>query len=613
MAEKAAAYDVARGGWSETRTCVVLGGRGFIGRTLVNRLLRLGGWIVRVADSSSHSLLLDSSSGSDSLLSDAISSGQASFCHVDVLDTSQIVKVTTGADVVFYMEPKDLDTHDFCNCYMIIVQGAKNVINACRESKVKRLVYNSSVDVVFDGSQDILNGDESFTHPGKFKDMTVDLKFQAEGLIRLANNIGGLQTCVLRPSNVFGPGETQFVPLLANLAKFGLAKFITGSGGNMSDFTYVENVAHAHICAAETIDSRVVSVAGKAFFITNLDPIMFWEFISLILEGLGYQRQLSWAREGNKETYSPNWSCQLHCRPFIKVPTWMVSYVVILSQYIHDKLGYRMYKYSVSPHYIVQLASRNRTFDCSAAQKHLGYSPVVSLEDGIKSTVASFSHLSKDSSFMRFGNFDEQSKAEKLLGSGIDVLLWRDERKTFMCFLILALAFYWFFFCGKTFTSSAAQLLLLVTAILYGYGILASDICAFAVQKIPSSCFEIQNSDVKNSIRSISYMWNRVVCSIRLLAKGEDWSRFFKVVAFLYLFKWIVSYSLAVLVGIVLVFAFTAFFIYEQYESVIKGLWAVLLFGIMESKGLIINTLPDSITAFLRNNNGSHQEKAHFS
>ncbi|MBA0797413.1 hypothetical protein Gohar_008116 [Gossypium harknessii] len=221
----------------------------------------------------------------------------------------------------------------------------------------------------------------------------------------------------------------------------------------MSDFTYVENVAHAHICAAETMDSWVVSVAGKAFFITNLEPIMFWEFISLILEGLGYQR------------------------PFIKVPTWMVSYVVILSQYIHDKLGYRMYKYSVSPHYIVQLASRNRTFDCSAAQKHLGYSPVVSLEDGIKSTVASFSHLSKYSSFMRFGNFDEQSKAEKLLGSGIvaDVLLWRDERRTFMCFLILALAFYWFFFCGKTFTSSAAQLLLLVTAILYGYGILASD------------------------------------------------------------------------------------------------------------------------------------------
>lgn len=54
--------------------------------------------------------------------------------------------------------------------------------------------------------------------------MLIDLKFQAEGLIMLANNIDGLLTCALRPSNVFGPGDTQFVPFLVNLAKSGLAK-----------------------------------------------------------------------------------------------------------------------------------------------------------------------------------------------------------------------------------------------------------------------------------------------------------------------------------------------------------------------------------------------------
>ncbi|PPD91890.1 hypothetical protein GOBAR_DD11158 [Gossypium barbadense] len=75
--------------------------------------------------------------------------------------------VTTGADVVFYMELTDLDTHDFSNCYMIIVQD------------------------VFYGSQDILNGDESFAYPGKSKDMTVDLKFEAEGLIRYYTDPSG--------------------------------------------------------------------------------------------------------------------------------------------------------------------------------------------------------------------------------------------------------------------------------------------------------------------------------------------------------------------------------------------------------------------------------------
>ncbi|XVF84372.1 hypothetical protein PTKIN_Ptkin17bG0031300 [Pterospermum kingtungense] len=571
----AAANDVVFGDWSETRTCVVLGGRGFLGRTLVSRLLRLGGWIVRVVDSSSHSLQLDPS---DSLLSDALCSGEASFCHIDVRDTSQIIKVTKGADVVFYMEPTDLNAQDFCTCYMIIVQGAKNVIKACRESKVRRLVYNSSADVVFYGSRDILLGDESFTCPGKFHDILIDLKFQAEGLITLANNIDGLLTCVLRPSNAFGPGDTRLVPLIVNLAKSGLGKFITGNGENMSDFTYAENVAHAHICAAETLDSRIVSVAGKAFFITNLEPVMFWEFVSLILEGLGYQR------------------------PFIKAPTWMVSSIFSLLQCIHEELYFRMCKYSVSPHYIVQLASCTRTFDCSAAQKHLGYSPIVYLEDGVKSTIQSFSHLAKDSSFTRCSNINEQSKAEKLLGSGIvaDVLLWRDEKRTFACFLTLAFVFYWFFLCGRTFTSSAARLLLLVTVFLYGYGFLSSKICGFAVQRISSSHFEISES-VTNSLRSISYSWNRGVRNIRLLAKGEDWSKFFKVVVFLYFTKWILSYSLAMVIGLALVFTFTAFYGYEQYESEIDGLGEVLFCVIMEAKELLRRNLPAPLVSFHQN------------
>ena len=39
--------------------------------------------------------------------------------------------------------------------------GSKNVINACRECKVRKLIYNSTADVIFDGSRDICNGDES--------------------------------------------------------------------------------------------------------------------------------------------------------------------------------------------------------------------------------------------------------------------------------------------------------------------------------------------------------------------------------------------------------------------------------------------------------------------
>ena len=58
----------------------------------------------------------------------------------------------------------------------------------------------------------------------QFEDMLTDIKTQAEGLVLIANNIDGLVTCALRPCNVFGPGDKQFLPYLVNKAKSGHAK-----------------------------------------------------------------------------------------------------------------------------------------------------------------------------------------------------------------------------------------------------------------------------------------------------------------------------------------------------------------------------------------------------
>ncbi|KAJ4838470.1 3beta-hydroxysteroid-dehydrogenase/decarboxylase isoform 3 [Turnera subulata] len=430
------------------KTCAVLGGRGFLGRSLVTKLLQLGDWIVRVSDSAL-SLQLDLTHPPDSLLHDAVSSGRASYHHLDVRDVSQITKAIGGSSVVFYMEADDLTTHDFYLCYMTVVQGAKNVIHACRECNVRQLIYNSTADVVFDGSHDILDGDESLRFNWKFHDMMSDLKAQAEALILYTNNIDGLLTCALRPSNVFGPGETQLVPFLVNLAKSGWAKFIVGGGENLSDFTYAENVTHAHICAAEALNSRMISVAGKAFFITNLEPMKFWDFVSSILEGFGYQR------------------------PLVNLPARLVWYYILILKWTHEKLGSKRYNHSMLTHFF-HLASRTRTFNCTAAQKHLGYSPVVSLEDGITSTIESFSHFSGDMSLTRCPNFERQSKVEKLLGTGkvADILLWRDEKETFLYFVVLSFILFWFLLSGRTFITSIANLMLWIITILFGYGFL---------------------------------------------------------------------------------------------------------------------------------------------
>ncbi|CAL5211593.1 unnamed protein product [Lathyrus oleraceus] len=549
----------------KTKTCVVLGGRGFIGKSLVLRLLKLGNWIVRVADST-HSLQLHSS---ESLLAEALSSSRASYFHLDVTDKHRVAKVLEGSSVVFYMDVDGISyDNDFYNCYKLIVQGAKNVITACRDCKVKRLIYNSSADVVFD---DLHKGVKSSAYQWKVDNILIDLKAHAEALILDANDIDGVLTCSLRPSNVFGPGDTEIVPYFLKLARYGFTKFIIGTGDNRSDFTFYENVAHAHICAEEALNFQTVSVAGKAFFITNLEPMKFWEFLSLLLEGLGYQR------------------------PFIKLPANLVQYILSVLMWLHEKLGPRCFSYPLLVRFL-QLASHTQTFNCSPAQKDIGYSPIVSLEEGVTLTIESFAHLAKDSSFSRCSGCVDRSKADKLLGCGkvADILLWRDEKASFTYFLGLFFLFYWFFLSGSSLISSGARLLLLATLLLCGHGFLPSKL-----HVLPVSNFKISDTVVKDSVAITVHLWNKGFQNIKGLAQGDDWSKFFKVAVLIYLLKLILSKFLTTLIGTGLALAFMVFFVYEQYESEIDGLAGILTTSLKEFTIYLMRNSPLFVSRLL--------------
>nr|XP_018625101.1 3beta-hydroxysteroid-dehydrogenase/decarboxylase isoform X2 [Nicotiana tomentosiformis] len=551
----------------ELETCVVLGGRGFVGKWLVDRLLRVGNWIVRIADSLP-SLQLEPS---ESLLSHALSSGRASYFHVDVLHKSHIIAVIDGASVVFYMDSRDSYAHDFYICYTIVVQGAKNIITACQECKVKRLVYNSSAEVVLNSWQDIHGGDESLPYSSKFVNMVTDLKAQAEALVLVANDADGLLTCALRPSYVFGPEDNYLSSLLVNVAKSGWAEFIIGLGDNMSDFTYVENVAHAHICAEKALRSRGSNICGKAFFITNLKPMKFKDIVSLVMERLGYQRSM------------------------IKIPARVIQYSTLIMKWTISRMS-NWNPDNVPVFDIIELALCHRRFNCFAAQKYIGYSPVVSLEEGVALTTKSF-HLARESSLSSDSDTDEESNVHKLLGgrkgcAAAEILLWRDEQRTFTCFLLLVFIHYWFFLSGRSFLSSLAQLLLMIASALWGYSILPPTIYGIAVPRISWSFFEISEVDMRNCFYNLAYTWNRMSHLASLLAQGEDWSIFLKAAVPLYFVKLIIADCLTFALGIALALAFTSFLIYEQYEDEIDST-ANVIFSI--SKGaftLLMRSLP---------------------
>uniref|UniRef100_A0A453LBW0 Uncharacterized protein n=1 Tax=Aegilops tauschii subsp. strangulata TaxID=200361 RepID=A0A453LBW0_AEGTS len=152
-------------------------------------------------------------------------------------------------------------------------------------------------------------------------------------------------------------------------------------------------------------------------------------------------------------------------RPRVNLPAKMLLFAAQFSNMIHHRLGLQMS--STPPLYpdAVYFLSHTRTFNISKARRQLGYAPTVSLEDGIMRTAASVSELQDNLGISRKQGACGSSKADKLLGSGVaaDILLWRDEKKTFSYITLLFLLFYWFFLSDRTFVSSSAKILLVIS------------------------------------------------------------------------------------------------------------------------------------------------------
>ncbi|GLT74202.1 hypothetical protein SLA2020_460130 [Shorea laevis] len=521
----------------EGRWCAVTGGRGFAARHLVEMLLRKEQYSVRIADLPAKiELELHEENG---LLGEALRSGRAQYISADLRNKAQVLQAFEGVEVVFHMAAPNSSINNFQLHHSVNVQGTKNVVDACVELKVKRLIYTSSASAVFDGVNGIFNGNESLPYPEKDIDSYSTTKAEGEALVIESNGVNGLLTCCLRPSGIFGPGDKLFVPSLVSAARAGKLKFIIGDGNNIHDFTYVENVAHAHVCAERALASgreTAKKAAGQAYFVTNMEPIKFWEFVSQIIEGLGYQR------------------------PRIKIPAIVVmpiAQVVELTYRLFGPYGMKLPQFTPSR---VRLVSGNRSFDCSKAKEHLRYEPLIPLQiEGIKRTIDSYSDLKAENQPKREG----PSKASLFLGHGrvADTLLWKDRKQTMTVILILVAIYYNFIASGSTIMTALSKLLLVVSVLLFIHGCLPDKMLGYTVEKIPASHFQLSEEKSHQIAMSFASLWNYAVNVLRSLCKGKDSLLFLKVVFSLLLLSFLEAISLQSLFIIGLPTAFVAFYL----------------------------------------------------
>ncbi len=272
----------------------------------------------------------------------------------DLTDREALLKAAQGCDIIFHIAAKAGIWGSYDEFYQTNVIGTKNVLSACGAHGIHKLVYTSSPSVVFDGV-DVEGGDESLPYPAHFEAHYPRTKAEAEQLV-LAANGAELATVSLRPHLIWGPGDNHLAPRIIAKGKSGRLRRI-GNRPCLVDTVYVDNAAQAHLLAADrlTPDSPL---AGKAYFISNNEPIPLWEMVNRILGAAGVAPASG--------TISPQLAYTLG---------------------IVCETAWKLFNLSGEPPMTRFMAKELATahwFDISAACRDLGYQPEVSIDEGLQ-------------------------------------------------------------------------------------------------------------------------------------------------------------------------------------------------------------------------------------
>lgn len=321
---------------------LVTGGGGFLGRAIVRGLLK-DGVDVRVLARGEYPDLV-------ALGVDAV--------RGDIADREATTAAAQDCDVVFHVAGKPgmwgpLEAYRLTN-----VLGTQNVIAACREQGVGRLVYTSTPSVVHGGG-DIEGGDESLPYPEHFEGPYPETKAEAERFV-LAANSPALATVALRPHLIWGPGDNHLIPRLLERARAGRMVFV-GREDKLIDTTYIDTAASAHIQAAKLLKPGA-ACAGKAYFISQGDPRPASEITNAILVACGMKPVQR------------------------RIPVWLAYVVGAVAEFLYRRLGIE----AEPPvtRFVAGQMSTAHWYDTSAARRDLGFEPELTIEEGLRRLAA---------------------------------------------------------------------------------------------------------------------------------------------------------------------------------------------------------------------------------
>jgi len=229
---------------------LVIGGAGFIGSHVVEELLKTDVAGVTVYDNLAR--------GKVSNLTESLSDPR---CRIfadggDVRDTDVLRKAMDGIDGVVHLAAMWLlHCKDYPRtAFEVNIGGTFNVLEACAQAGVKRLVYSSSASVYGDAAEVPMTEE----HPFNNRNFYGATKIAGEAMCRAFFDRYGLSYVGLRYMNVYGPHQDQtaaytgVIPIMLNMIDRNETPVINGDGTQAYDFITVRDAARANVLALES-------------------------------------------------------------------------------------------------------------------------------------------------------------------------------------------------------------------------------------------------------------------------------------------------------------------------------------------------------------------------
>lgn len=327
---------------------LVTGGTGFLGRRLVERLLAAGRSVTVLGRTPAPDL----------------AARGVRFVRAALDDEAAVAAACAGQGTIFHVAAKVGiwgRTEDF---FRTNVLGTRALLAGARAHGVPRFVHTSTPSVVYNG-RDLAGADETLPLTTDCPAAYPLTKAVAEREVCAADS-PALRTIALRPHLIWGVGDPHLVPRILARARAGRLR-IVGAGTNRVDMVHVGNAVDAHLLAETALgapagpDGRPPA-AGRAYFITNGEPVVLWDWIDGLLRGLGEPPVTKRISLGAASAVGAVCEAVWRFLPLRGEPP--------MTRFVAAELA------------------KDHWFDLSAARRDLGYRPRISMAEGTAELIA---------------------------------------------------------------------------------------------------------------------------------------------------------------------------------------------------------------------------------